>query len=162
MRNVTQEEAERWIALAEEHGFTNEAGDIALGRFNVESVDGHSITLRVLTPIVAGEYTEGLDRKEPPIMFDRTPSGEIIIPGRWWQHLFEKVADEADLDEETSTAAAALARTSAFGDALLPDVETISFVVPDESGNPVVHEALPPEGTIRLQLRAKGSEREEA
>jgi hypothetical protein len=159
MRDVTQEEGERWTALAEQHGFTDEAGGIALGRFTVESIDEQSVLLRVITPIVAGGYTDGLEKKEPPILFDRTPNGQIIIPGRWWQHLFEKVSDDADLDEESSKAAAAFARTSAFGDALLPlDFETISFLVPDGSGNPVVHEALPPEGTIRVELHAKNEE----
>jgi hypothetical protein len=74
MRAATQEEAERWTALAEAHGFTNETGDVALGRFIVESVDESGLTLRFITPLVAGLYTEELEKKTPPVMFG--PDGE--------------------------------------------------------------------------------------
>jgi hypothetical protein len=59
MRPVTAEEAERWTRLAEEYGHLDEEGNVAIGRFRViESDYPSSLTIGVVTPIVAGEYTE--------------------------------------------------------------------------------------------------------
>lgn len=153
MRDVTPAEAERWTTLAAEHGFTDEAGDIAPGRFKVVGLDEQLVTLQVITPIVAGSYTETLEKKEPPIRFDRTAAGEIILPGRWWAHMFESLSDSADLSQDERTGAARLARFGRFTDVLLPpESETIGFVVPDENGNHVVHEAIPPETLLGVRV----------
>jgi hypothetical protein len=157
MREVTQAEAASWTALAEEHGFTNESGDLESGRFTVESFEGGTLTLRTITPIVAGLYTEDLRRKTPPIMFDRTAGGEIILPGRWWAHALERFGDWLDEAGEAEQAAAArqLAREASFPDVALPaDTDTIAFLSPVDD-ELVVHEALPPNGVIRVRLAAE-------
>jgi len=154
MRKITQQEAEQWIALAEAHGFTDSEGRFALGRFVVEGRDdeGH-VLLRVITPIPAGLYTEALRKKTPPILFDRTPAGEIILPGRWWQHMFEGLSAHEEVPEATRQAAAAAAATIAVPDVYLPaDTDTIEITAPDADGEPVTHEALPPGGVMRLRL----------
>jgi hypothetical protein len=154
MRPVTAQEAERWLSLAEEHGFTDDDGDIAIGRFRVARADASMITIRFITPIVAGLYTDDLHEKQPPVMFDRTASGEIIIPGRWWQHLFEQLSDDKQENDNVRAQAFRAAHGCInVGDGYLPaDTDTIEFRVPDEDGRLVVHEALPPGGTISLQL----------
>jgi len=47
MRQVTQEEADEWMSLAREYGFTTEDG-FALGRFIVEEMAGQEIYLHLL------------------------------------------------------------------------------------------------------------------
>jgi hypothetical protein len=153
MRPVTAEEAARWQQLAEEYGCTDEDGNIAMGRFRVKRVDGNTIALQFITPIVAGLHTDELEEKQPPIMFDRTANGEIIIPGRWWQHMFEKLS-ETDYDEDIRRTAFSVAHGAVrFHDSHVPsDVETIAFLAPNANGQLVLHEALPPGGTIHMKL----------
>jgi hypothetical protein len=89
----------------------------------------------------------------PPITFDRTPEGEIIVPGRWWQHVFERSSESPDMPDELREVARKLAQHAKVSDAHVPaSVETISFLAPDRNGNLVVHEALPPEGRIDISL----------
>jgi hypothetical protein len=87
-------------------------------------------------------------------MFDRTEDRRIIFPGRWWQHLFERVVDYGD--DEIPTVAANFARMSTFADSYLPaDTDTTEFLAPNEDGEPVVFEALPPGGRIMVPLRPR-------
>ena len=68
--------------------------------------------LRVITPIPAGLHSQAARAKTPPILFDRTPTGEIIAPGGWWGDLRQM--------------AATIAVTIVCHDALLPaDTDTI-------------------------------------
>jgi hypothetical protein len=161
MREVTQAEAASWTALAEEHGFTDESGDLEPGRFAVESFEGDTLTLRTITPIVAGLYTEDLRRKTPPIMFDRTAGGEIVLPGRWWAHMLERLSDGLEDAGDLRAAAGArqLAREASFLDVALPaDTDTIAFLAPVDD-ELVVHEALPPNGVIRVRIRLRSRRR---
>ncbi|MBI2080121.1 MAG: hypothetical protein HYT86_00070 [candidate division NC10 bacterium] len=150
MRVVTPEEAEEWRALARQYGFVNEQGDFALGRFvfekfGLERVGAGRVYVRFITPVPAGLYTEDLQRKGPPILFDRTAEGQIIIPGRWWQSSFERFGEDPAVPADVRRQAARIAHHGRFSDAVLPaDVETIAILVPDEKGEPVPHEALPP------------------
>jgi len=88
MRQVTPEEAETWTAMARQYGFVAADGTIALGRYVVEKGETGQLSLEFVTPCPAGLYDEDLRPKTPPILFDRTPAGEIILPGRWWQLTF--------------------------------------------------------------------------
>jgi hypothetical protein len=88
MRKITNG-SEGWMALAQERGRQRQ-GEVALGRFHVEETPNGQLRLTFLTPVVAGTYSEELQRKTPPILFDRTPEGQIIVPGRWWQAMFER------------------------------------------------------------------------
>ena len=150
MRPVTPEEGEAWRALARQYGFVNEQGDFALGRlifakFGLERVGAARIYVRFITPVPAGLYTEDLQRKSPPILFDRTAEGEVILPGRWWQLNFERLSEDRDAPADVRRRAALLARHARFSDALLPaDMETIAILAPDEKGELVPHEAAPP------------------
>lgn len=166
MRLVTPEETEEWRALARQYGFVNEQGDFALGRFvfekfGLERVGAARIYVRFITPVPAGLYTGDLQRKGPPILFDRTAEGQIIIPGRWWQSSFERFSEDAAASADVRRQAARIARHGRFSDAVLPaDVETIALLVPDEKGEPVPHEAVPP-GTRAIILVEGELERQE-
>jgi hypothetical protein len=80
MRRVTQQEAERWRTLAQQHGFGSAEGRFVLGRFIVEDRDENGLVLCVVTPIPAGLDAEKHQLKTPPVMFDRTPADEIVVP----------------------------------------------------------------------------------
>ncbi len=154
LRNVTREEAERWIELARQHGAVNEKGEIGVGRFKVTGEGDGWIELKFFTPLVAEDYTEDLKRKTPPIMFNRNERGEILIPGRWWADWFEHAAVVPDAPLQTRTAARHLSRHAVIEDVALPaDTDTISFEMPDENGHFVIHEALPPGGHVIIRLQ---------
>ncbi len=154
MRKITLQEAHEWMALAREHGYVNDDGDVALGRFQVEETPGGQLRLTFLTPVIAGMYSEELQPKTPPILFDRTPDGRIIIPGRWWQAMFEALAEIESVQEDERRLSAVAARHIVVGDALLPpETDTIEMRVPDEDGAYVNHEALPPGTVLCVNLR---------
>ncbi|MBI2073132.1 MAG: hypothetical protein HYT81_08895 [Gemmatimonadetes bacterium] len=166
MRPVTNEEAEEWTALARRYGFVNEQGDFALGRFvfgkfGLERVGAARLYVRFITPVPAGLYTEDLQRKTPPILFDRTAEGQVILPGRWWQGNFERLSEDPQAPADVRQHAARLARHARFSDALLPaSVETIAILAPDERGELAPHEAVPP-GTEAVILVAGAPEQQE-
>ncbi len=161
MRQVTQEEADEWMSLARQYGFATEEGSFALGRFIVEETSGAEICLQFITPVPAGLYTEQLQPKTPPIQFDRTPAGEIILPGRWWQHMFECLSEDVEVPEDVRRKAKAMARHSFTGDALLPPTtETILISAPDDKGEMVPTEALPPRTRARIRIQPSSEEDE--
>ena len=148
MRKITRQEADAWMALARARGFVRDDGEVALGRFQVEEARNGQLRLTFLTPLVAGTYSAALQRKTPPIRFDRTPEGQIIIPGRWWQSMFETLAGLESVPEDERRLSAVVARHVVVENALLPpETDTIEMRVPDEDGAYVTHEALPP-GTV--------------
>jgi hypothetical protein len=160
LRPVTPEEHERWTALAAAHGFVNEKGDVALGRFVPAGVKrvpgGFTLTLQTITPILAPARGADLQEKEPQIMFDRTEQGDLIFPGRWFVDLFEAMRDDPDQEDEMRVAASAIAK-GVRSDVLLPaETETIAMVAEGPSGEPATFEALPPEGVISLVLTGPG------
>lgn len=152
MRRVTDEEAERWEALAREHGFVNERGDLIPGRFRIEKVMPGQLHITLLTPAPAERHTEDLQRKAPPILFDRMPSGEIVLPGRWSQYVLESLHTDPTLPPEIRAGAAVLSRRGQFPNVILPpDVETVMFLIPDSTGKEIPYEALPPLTQIILE-----------
>lgn len=156
MRRVTREEAEAWTSLARQYGFVNADGDIALGRYVLEQEAGQT-WVHFITPVVAGLYTERDARPQtPPILFERTDAGEIILPGRWWQRMFESLGGDENVPEDVRRGAAVAARTVLVSDYLVPAVvETISFLAPNDAGEMVVHEALPPGTRIPLMIQPR-------
>src|SRR6266853_1647656 len=63
-----------------------------------------------------------------PIMFDRTPANEIIIPGLWWRLMFEKVSEDVDAPDEMRQMADTIVTTTVCNDVLLPaDSDTIEI-----------------------------------
>ena len=156
MRQVTREEAEAWTEMARQYGFVNADGQIALGRYVVEIAETGQLSVEFVTPCPAGLHDEDLHPKIPPILFDRTPAGEIILPGRWWQLTFQRLSEDESAPAEVRKNAALLARGADFGNALLPpDTDTISFLAPNWEGNLVRHEALPPGTRVDLSLARK-------
>lgn len=152
MRNMTEREAETWLALAREHGFGSSEGRFALGRFIVEGRDEGGLVLYVITPIPAGLHSQNVRAKTPPIMFDRTPGGEILVPGGWWQLMFEQVTQDENAPGAMREMAATIAATIVCNDALLPaDTDTVEVSAPDWEGNVVPHEALPPGTQVRVR-----------
>lgn len=156
MRRVTREEAESWTSLARQYGFINADGDIALGRFVLEHDEGQT-WVRFITPVVASLHTERDARpKTPPILFERTEAGEIILPGRWWQRMFESLAGDETVPADVRRTAVGAARTVFVSDCLVPAaVETITFLAPTDTGELVVHEALPPGTRVPLMMRQR-------
>ncbi len=155
MRKITRQEAAEWMALARAHGFTDADGRVALGRFVVAQDPDGRVRLTFVTPVIAGAYTEDLQPKTPPILFDRTPDGRIILPGRWWQHLFERAAEDESIPAEARRLGGVAARHVFVPDVFLPpDTDTIQMSAPDERGEYVTHEALPPGTEAYLDIRA--------
>ena len=153
MRRVTQEEADEWMSLAHGYGFAGEKG-FALGRFIVEEMEEGEIYLQFITPVPAGLYTEQLEPKPPPIQFDRTAAGEIILPGRWWVHMFELLSEDAEAPEDVRRTAATASRRVSFSDAFLPPTtETILISAPNKEGEMVPTEALPPRTRVRVNIQ---------
>jgi hypothetical protein len=159
MRAITPDEAQTWTELAQKHSATDAHGSIAPGRFITHQVGQGVIELELVTPLVAGEISEQLKRKDPPIMFDRTATGELVIPiGRWLRDMFEYMAEDAATPDDVAEPA----RLAGHGGIDLPptvllpaNTDTIEFVLPGESGEMVSHEALPPGGRITLRLEPK-------
>ena len=88
-------------------------------------------------------------------MFDRTPAGDIIVPGGWWQLMFEQVTQDESMPTAMREMAATIAANIVCNDALLPaDADTIEVLAPDVEGVVVPHEALPPGTRIRVRLDA--------
>ncbi len=159
MRRMTEREAETWLALAREHGFGSSEGRFALGRFIVEGRDADGLVLSVITPIPAGLHTQHVAAKTPPIMFDRTLAGEIIVPGSWWRLMFEQVTWDESAPAAMRQMAATIAATIVCHDALLPaDTDTIEISAPNSEGKIVPHEALPPGTQIRIRLQVEGGD----
>ena len=84
-------------------------------------------------------------------MFDRTDDDTILLPTRWWEHMFEGLSQSLAVDDETAQLALGLPRTALFQDVTMPDgFETIPFLAPDLEEHLVEHEAIPPGTLIRL------------
>jgi len=154
MREVTEREAEQWMALAEAHGQTGPDGTIALGRYVTLSCEMPKagepgrLTVRFVTPVPAPLQSPDLTPKTPPIMLDRQVTGEIILPGRWWQNMFARLSENDGVSDADRRAAMIFATRGEFSDVLLPaDTDTISLLAADDAGSLVLHESLPP-GTV--------------
>jgi len=151
MRKPTQQETDQWIELARQHGFVVEQGKFTLGQYTVEDVEGWEMTIRFITPLPAGLFTENLEPKSPPIRFDRTSEGQIIIPGRWWADLLERLSMADEFPPDVRHDAALASRMLNFEDILLPaNTDTIDILAPDSDGNLVSHEAIKPDTCVKL------------
>ena len=156
MRRVTREEGESWLALAQRHGFGRAENRFVLGRFVVEERDEDGLVLCVVTPIPAGLDAEKRPLTTPAVMFDRTPADEIVVPGRWWQLMFESVSEDASAPAEMRQMAATMAATTICRDVLLPaDSDTVEINVPDSRGNVATYEALPPGTRMHARIAAR-------
>src|SRR6266446_3649458 len=141
MRKLTQQEGEIWRALAQQHGFGSAEGRFVLGRFIVEDRDE------------AGLDAEKAQIETLPVMFNRTPADEIVVPGRWWQMMFENVSADAAAPAEMRQMAATMAATTICRDVLLPsDSDTVEIGITDSEGNMTRYEALPPGTRMRARL----------
>jgi hypothetical protein len=153
MRRVTQQEGESWRTLAQQHGFGSAEGRFVLGGFIVEARDENGLVLSVVTPIPAGLDAEEPKFKASPVMFERTPADEIVVPGHWWQLMFENVSADAATLAEMRQMAATMATTTFCSDVLLPaGSDTVEIAVPDSQGNMTRYEALPPGTRMRVRL----------
>ena len=158
MRRVTPREREHWRALAQHHGFGSAENRFVLGRFVVEDRDGDGLVLCVVTPIPAGLVGEKRQLETPAVMFDRTPADEIVVPGRWWQLMFENVSEDASAPAEMRQMAATMAATTVCRDVLLPaGSDTIEIGVPDSQGHVATFEALPPGTRMRVRIATNPS-----
>ena len=70
--------------------------------------------------------------------------------------MFERVGEDTDAPESVAETAYRLSRGINVQDILLPaSTDTIEFKGPDEDGNLVTYEALPPGGQIIIELTSK-------
>ncbi len=147
MRKPTTEEAATWLSMAREHGFVGEEGTFKLGRFLVEGSEEDAIIyVQFVTPVPAARYAEGtLQPKAPPVVFERTSAGEIILPGRWWASMFETLSGQPEAPPDQRQTALFASRHVRAGDVYLPaETDTIEILAPDHKGDMVPHEALKP------------------
>ena len=145
MRRVTPQEREHWRALAQHHGFGSAENRFVLGRFVVVDRDENGLVLCVVTPIPAG-----LDGEKRQL---ETPADEIVVPGRWWQLMFENVSEDVSAPAEMRQMAATMAATTVCRDVLLPaDSDTVEIGVPDSQGHVATFEALPPGTRMRVSI----------
>lgn len=151
LRRVTEEEAERSEALAREYGFVNERGDLIPGRIRIERVTPGEIHITLLTPAPAEARIGDLQAKPPPILFDRLPSGEIVLPGRWTKYVLEFLHRDPTVSPEIRAALPQPAQVLFPNVILPPDVETVMFLIPDSTGKEIPYEALPPLTQIILE-----------
>jgi hypothetical protein len=155
VRKFTQEEVESWRVLAQQHGFGRAEGRFVLGRFVVEDRDDTGLLLQVVTPIPAGLDTGPGRRPTPPVMFARTPADEIVVPGRWWQVMFENVRADPAAPAPMREMAATMATTTVCRDVVLPaDSDTVELALPDSEGSLATYEALPPGTRMRARIEA--------
>jgi hypothetical protein len=152
MRYPGPTEADAWRALAQTHGFLDASGQVQLGRFVVEIIDG-APWARFITPLRPSPFTEALREKVPPIRFDRTVTGELRLPGRWWAHVFESLSQQKTLSEDVRALAARLAHEVDFPATLLPaTTDTIVIEADGPQGRRVEFEALPPGTMLPIPL----------
>jgi hypothetical protein len=125
-----------------------------LGRFIVEGRDENGLVLCVVTPIPAGLDAETPQlTARPVVLFDRTPADEVVVPGRWWQLMFENVSADAAAPVKMRQMAATMVATTICSDVLLPpDSDTVEIGVPDSQGNMTRYEGLPPGTRLRVKL----------
>ena len=156
MRSITRPEAQTWRALARAHGFGSDEGRFALGRFIVEGRDGDgALVFCAVTPIPATLRAGAVRSPAAPVMFDRTPTDEIIVPGSWWRVMFEQVSEDTGAPAKVRRLARTMAATTVCDDIVLPaGSDTVEISAPDARGNPVRCEALPPGTRVRARLRA--------
>lgn len=159
MRSVKTAEGETWRALAREHGFGGDEGRFTLGRFIVETRDGDgALVLCAVTPIPATLRAGAVPSPGAPLMFDRTPADEIIVPGSWWRVMFEQVSEDRGAPAEMRRLAGTMAATTACDDVVLPaDSDTVEISAPDDRGKSVRCEALPPGTRVRARVRASSA-----
>jgi len=103
--------------------------------------------------IPAGLDAEKHQLKTPPIMFDRTPADEIVVPGRWWQLMFENVSADAAAPTECGRWPPRWPPPQSAAMSCFPgDSDTVEIAVPDSQGNMATYEALPPGTRMRARL----------
>jgi hypothetical protein len=146
-----------WIRLARQYGGMDEHGNLlADGRVLIEAVDEaeRRITARLITPLRAGIYTDDLQRKPPPFLFDRTRDGRVMLPGRWFVTVLEGIRDDPTRPA-AERALAARARTAGqFLDVMIPAfLVTRTTVTWSATGEEVECELLSPPLTLTIRLQ---------
>ncbi len=134
--------AEQSMQVFREQGLTTESGDVKMGQCILLPPPG--IHLLIATPWPADQYGPELQRKTPPIQFERTEQDEIIIPFRWILGKLEELASNPAASEELQTFALNMSRRAENQpDIVLPSsVETVALKVEEEDGTTTITEAL--------------------
>ena len=144
LRRVTSQQHTQWLAQAQRYGLLLRSSEFALGCFRIAAWAGGPL-LEVLTPLPADRYDAELHTKPVPVRFDRTPAGEVILPGRWWQAAFERLSREPEHPLELRRLAGLAARAAVPNLLLEANIATVAVLI-----DGIETEALPP-GTL-LQL----------
>jgi hypothetical protein len=157
MRVPTQDELDRWAAVASSSGNSAEGGRIVrLGAVDLITYDD-GLDLRVLTP-----YAAIMDGREPespdqPVMFERTSDGEIVFHLGGLTDLIQGISRDVTAPAEARQVAFELWVQITFGKQdtmLLPaDTDTIEISLCDQDGRQCLSEALPPDVKVVLYSR---------
>ncbi len=134
--------AEQSMQVFLEHGLTTESGDVKMNQCILLPPPG--IHLLVALPWPADQYGPELQRKSPPIQFERTEQGEIIIPFRSVLGKVEELVSNPAASEALQAFALDMSRRAeSRPDIVLPaSVETVALKIEEEDGTTTITEAL--------------------
>jgi hypothetical protein len=146
-----------WKRLAREYGGIDERGNLRVdGRFLIDTVaepEGR-ITARLITPLAAGIYTDDLQPKRPPFLFDRARDGRVILPGRWFLAVIENIRDDPTRPAAERDLAARARNAGEFQDAHVAASQVTRMSITwAATGEEVGCELLLPPFTLTINLR---------
>ena len=127
-----------------EQGVVNESGDLETGKCILLPPPG--IRLLLVMPWPADRYGPELQRKSPPIQFERTEQDEIILPFRCLLGKLEELASNPAASEALRIFALNVSRRAeSQPDTLLPaSVVTVALNIEEKDGTITLTEALAP------------------
>lgn len=130
--------------LVASSSYSRDSDTMKLGQCVLLPSEGETVYLLLVTPLPADEYTADLRRKPSPILFERTDSDQIIIPGRMLLAMLEDLAENPEASEELATRALNLSRRSApIPDQVLPlETGTVALEVKQLDGGSRTFEAI--------------------
>jgi len=140
---------EQWLADAQQYGF----GTYRFGSSWAGGDRPGCLTLHFNTLVPASLYVSAEKQKAPPILFNRTPTGEIILPGRWIQEYIAAASWVEDNSPEELRLLAQEFSNPGTVDALVPagpeqlkatSADTLLISLPDLEGRAVSQEVLLP------------------
>jgi hypothetical protein len=157
MRVPTQAELDRWAAVASSSGNSAEGGRIVrLGAVDLITYDD-GMHLRLLTPYPAIMDVGKSESTEHPLMFERTPDGEIVLHLGGLTDVIKGISQDLTAPAKARQTAFELLVQITFGKQdtiLLPaETDTIEVSLCDDEGRQWLSEALPPDSTIVVYSR---------
>jgi hypothetical protein len=145
MRPMSPAEYERWMPDAYKRGF---------GCFKPGGLCEDGMVVRFTTLALAPLFDGTLRDHAPALRFPRAADGQIVVPGRCWNRMFQQIVDACGAGRDRVTRAARLStrRTIMRDVVLAATTDTVIVPWPDESGELMAVEALVPgtTGIVRV------------